>query len=196
MRTRTVLSAVILAILAAGCGSDDEPAPEPVERKEETADKLPKLDRGWEEYVNQAAGIAFGRPPGWSAKDKGTATTLDAPDRLVSASISVDRSDDALQLDPMAFATQTAEAVPGYKKPLEPGKPKPFGHKYDGAVVEAEGVGKKNDVRQRVQVIVLERKGVAVVTAVIAANAQEKKARPEAKQAEKALKTLRTRPPG
>ena len=195
MRYRVALSAVVVGVLAAGCGSEDGPAPEPVERKEEAADKLPKLDRGWEEYANPNAGIAFGRPPGWAANDDGAVTKLDAPDQLVSATITVDRSNDALGGDPKTFATQTTELLPGYEKPLEPSKPKPFGHEYDGAVAEAEGVAKKSGVRQRVQVIVLERKGVAVVTAVIAENAQEKTARSEVKQAEESIKSLRTRPP-
>jgi hypothetical protein len=195
MRYRVVLSAVIAGLVAMGCGSDDAPRPKPVERKEETADKLPKLDRGWEEYVNRTAGIAFGRPPGWSANDRGAVTSLTAPDQLVSATITIDRTNDALSGDPKASATRTAELLPGYEKPLKPSKPKPFGQEYDGAIVEAEGVAKKSGVRQRVRVIVLERKGVAVVTAVIAANAQEENAKPEAKQAEEAVKTLRTRPP-
>jgi hypothetical protein len=189
-----VLFAVVAGLLAGGCGSKDEPAPKPVERKEETSDKLPKLDRGWEEFVNAGAGVAFGRPPGWSAKDQGAVTTLIAPDELVSGAITIDRTDDALGGDPKAFATQTAKLLPGYKQALDPSKAKPFGHEYDGAVVEANGVSKKSGVPQKVQVIVLERKGVAVVTAVIAENSKEN-AGAEAKQAEQAIKTLRTRPP-
>ena len=166
-----------------------------MERKKETADKLPKLDRGWEKFVNSRAGVAFGRPPGWSAKKKGAVTTLTAPDELVSATIAIDRTDDALRGDPKTFATQTAKLLRGYKKPLDPGKAKPFGHEYEGAIVEAKGVAKRSGVRQRVQVIVLERKGVAVVTAVIAENAERATAGAEAKQALEAVRTLRTRPP-
>ena len=53
MYFRVLLGVVAVAgLLAGGCGSKDEPAPEPVERKKETADKLPKLERGYEEFVN------------------------------------------------------------------------------------------------------------------------------------------------
>ena len=166
-----------------------------MERKKETADKLPKLDRGWEKFVNGKAGVAFGRPPGWSAKKKGAVTALTAPDELVSATIAIDRTDEALRGDPKTFATQTAKLLPGYKKPLDPGKAKPFGHDYEGAIVEAKGVAKKSGVPQRVRVVVLERKGVAVVTAVIAENAERAGAGVEAKQALEAVRTLRTRPP-
>ena len=174
---RAIVFVLAAGLLACGCGSKDEPKSKPVERKEETADKLPKLDRGWEEFVNAGAGVAFGRPPGWSAKEKGAVTTLTAPDELVSAAITIDRTDDALGGDPKAFATQTAKLLPGYKKPLDPSKAKPFKHEYEGAIVEAKGVAKKSGVPQRVSVIVLERKGVAVVTAVIAENAERGRGR-------------------
>jgi hypothetical protein len=195
MPFRALLLAVLACLLTGGCGSDDVPAPKPVERKEEKADKLPQLERGYEEFVNRSAGVAFGRPPGWSAKEKGSVTTLTAPDELVSAAITIDRTDDALGGDPEEFATQTLELLPGYTKPLEASKAKSFDHPYSGAIAEAKGVSKKTGVPQRVSIIVLERKGVAVVTAVIAENAERKDASAEAQQAEKAVKTLRTRPP-
>jgi len=194
MRLRRPLAVAAAGLLAAGCGSDDEPAPEPVERKDETAQKLPKLERGYEEFVNRAAGVAFGRPPGWAAKERGAVTTLTAPDELVFAAITIDRTDDALGENPKAFATQTAELLPGYEKPLDPGKAKPFKHSYEGAIVDAKGTAKKSGVPQRVNVIVLERAGVAVVTAVIAENA-ERNVGAESKQALETISTLRTRPP-
>ena len=121
-------------------------------------------------------------------------TTLTAPDELVFAAITIDRTDDALGGDPKAFATETAELLPGYEKALDPGKAKPFKHPYEGAIVEAKGVAKKSGVPQRVNVIVLERAGVAVVTAVIAENA-ERNVGAESKQALETISTLRTRPP-
>ncbi len=193
MRNRTLLVLLAAGLLLVGCGSSD-PEPEPAERKDESADKLPDLDRGYEEFINRAAGIAFGRPPGWSAKARGVTTTLTAPDGLVSATISVDRTDDALEVDPKDFASRTAELVPGYKSALKPSAPKPFRHPYEAAIAEARGVAEKSGVRQRVRVVVLERKGVAVVTAVIAENV-ERSARAEARQALASIESLRTRPP-
>src|SRR5687768_8636401 len=138
MRFRALLLAVLAGLMVSGCGSGDDGAAALVKEREETLDKLPKLERGYEEHVNAEAGIAFGRPPGWSAKDSGVVTSLTAPDQLVSAAITVDRTDDALGGDPKAFAAETAELLPGYEKPLNPGKAQPFAHSYEGAVVEAK----------------------------------------------------------
>ncbi len=195
MRFRALLLAALAGLLVSGCGSKDEPEPEPVERKEETADKLPKLERGWEEFVNAGAGVAFGRPPGWSAKEKGSVTTLAAPDQLVTAAITVDRTDEAFADDPPDFATQTMTLIPGFEKQLKPGRAKLFDHPYDGAIVEAKGVSKETGVPQRVTVVVLEREGVAVVTAAIYENAERNAAVAESKQAQEVIRTLRTRPP-
>ena len=195
MRLRLLRLAILAALLAAGCGSDDEPDPAPAERKEETAHELPRLERGYEEFLNRDAGIALGRPPGWSARGQGGLTTLKAPDDLVAATITVDRTDDALSGNPRDFATQTIELLPGYEKPIDSGKARSFAHRYDAAIAEGEGVAKRSGVRQRVRVVALERPGAAVVTAVVAENA-ERNAGAEAKQALEAVRTLRTRPPG
>jgi len=194
MRNRALLVPVVAGLILTGCGSSEDPKSEPVERMDETADKLPGLERGYEEFVNREVGIALGRPPGWSAKARGVTTTLTAPDGLVSATISVDRTDDALKVDPKEFASRTAELVPGYKDALKPSVPKPFKHPYKGAIAEAKGVAEKSGVRQRVRVVVLEREGVAVVTVVIAENV-DRNASAEARQALASIETLRTRPP-
>ncbi len=194
MSCRALPFAALLALSLLACGGDGlEPAP--VERRDETAQEVPKLERGYEEFSNADAGIAFGRPPGWSAKSEGPTTKLTAPDELVSATITVDRTDEALASRPGEFATATAERIEGYRKPLDPSAPEPFASPYDAAIVHAEGVAQPSGVPQRVHVVVLERTGAAVVTAVIAEHADEKAAGREAKQAFAALGTLRTRPP-
>jgi len=193
MQTRVLPLLAVLGIFATGCGSDDD-ASSTVERNEETVDKLPALPLGYEEYVNRGGGVAFGRPPGWSAKAKGSTTTLTAPDGLVSITITIDRTSDALRVEPEDFALRTAELLPGYEQPLEPEEAKQFKHEYDAAITEAEGVREKDGLRQISRVVVIEREGVAVVTSVIAENAEEN-AGAEAEQALAAIATLRTRPP-
>ena len=193
MRARTALAAALLALALAGCGEDDEgSAPPPPPVAEERADELPDLPRGWQAEVNRAGGFAFGRPPGWRAS-RGPAVTLTAPDELVVATISADRTADALALAPGEFAEQTASALGGYRRPVEPSRPRPFRHPYDAVEVRGTGVATRSGVRQDVRVVVLRNDRTAVVTAVVAANAERDSAA-ELRQALEALGTLRTRP--
>jgi hypothetical protein len=196
MRRIALLAALLTATGVIGaCGSEDEPAPPEVERKPETAQKLPKLPRGYEPHLSRVNGLALGRPPGWDARERGVATRLTAPDELVVMSLSADRTDEALAADPRTLAVRTFAALQGYEGKLDPSEPRPFDHRYDAYVVKGEGVSAETGVRQRLRLIVLERPGVAVVTAVIAENAKIG-ARLEADQALAALGTLRTRPVG
>ena len=184
----------LMSFGVSGCGGEDEPAPPRAERPAETSHPLPELPRGWQPYLNRSAGLQFGRPPGWDVAEQGTLTVIRAPDELVVLSVTVDRTSGAVASDPKEFVTQTAELLPGYRGSLRFTRPRPFAHRYDGAVVKAKGTTKRKRVKQRIQVIALERPRIAMVTAVIAENAKVG-ARAEVRQAERALRTLRTRPP-
>lgn len=194
-RLALLASCAAAALAAAGCGGDEEEPRATADRPQavETADELPALPRGWETVSNPGAGIALGRPPGWRAQEDGTVTRLTAPDRLVVASISADRTNEAFDLPPGEFARQTAEALTGYRGPLDPSRPRRFRHRYDAAQVSANGVAARSGVRQDVRVVVIRRDGLAVVTAVVAANAERGSAA-ELRAALEALETLRTRP--
>lgn len=189
--------AATFALAIAGCGEKDEPVAPTVDpvAQTETIDELPNLPRGWEPHLNRAAGFALGRPPGWSVRDDGSVTRLTAPDELVVAAISADRTGEALDLEPGEFATATARALSGYKRSPEPSRPRPFDHRYDAAQVKATGVAAKSGVRQDVRVVVIRRDELAVVTGVVAANA-ERNSGPELRAALAALATVRTRPIG
>jgi hypothetical protein len=195
LRRSSIPAAVALALALAACGSDDEPAPPTVERQTETAQELPKLPRGYERYISRVNGLGFGRPPGWKATERGTATLLTAPDKLVVMSLSVDRTDEALAGDPRTLAVDTFQALEGYEGELDPSEPRRFKHRYDAFQAEGRGVAASSEVPQALRVIVLEREGVAVVTAVLAENAKEKAAF-EVRQALDTVRTVRTRPVG
>jgi hypothetical protein len=194
-RRQGALAALALALALGACGSDDQAEAPEVQRQAETVDELPKLPRGFEPHVSRINGLALGRPPGWKATERGVATFLIAPDELVVMSLSADRSDEALAGDPETLALRTFGALEGYEGELDPSEPTRFRHKYDAFEVEGPGVSVETGVRQNLRVIVLEREGSTVVTAVVAENAKEK-APAEVRQALESLRTLRTRPVG
>jgi hypothetical protein len=196
VRVPTAVLAVLGCLALAACGSEDEdaePAAPVVDRKEETRQGLPKLPQGFEPYRSRHNGLEFGRPPGWKATRRGDATLLIAPDKLVVMSLAADRSDAAVAAETERLALDTFVALEGYRGKLKPSKPRKFGHPYEAYQVRGDARSKKTGVPQRLRVIVLERHGRTVVTAVIAENSKEK-ASDEVKQAYQALRTLRTRP--
>jgi hypothetical protein len=194
-RQATAILAVLVAAGFAACGSDGAPSVPEIERLPETAEELPRLPRGYERYSSRVNGLVFGRPPGWKARPRGIATLLTAPDKLVVMSLAADRSDDALAADPRNLAVETFAALEGYEGKLDPSEPRPLKHRYEGFQARGEGVAGSTGVPQRLRVIVLEREGATVVTAVIAENAKEK-APEEVEQALEVVRTLRTRPVG
>lgn len=205
----TLLSVVAVVALAA-CGSAD-PAPTTT-REVETAEALPELPRGWNPYINRAAGFTLGRPPGWAASEDGSATLFRSPDELVAMTISADRTDEALALPLARYATRTALALPGLKD-VDLREPETFKGHYEGVSVKGNGRLIKSKLLERLQVIVLRRNGIVTITAVIAANAGEAqlnsnveagpdcgtypilcRVRAEVDQAIEAVRTLRSRP--
>ena len=197
MSRRAALLATLLAGFALpACGSDSEPRSDPP-RRVESSDRLPPLPAGWRPFANRFGGYAFGLPPGWEAKRRGTATDVSSFDGLAKLSISADRTGDAVELPIEDFAVRVLAARPGYEEPIEPGEPREFEHPYAGAVVEAEGVAiaEGTGVAQRVEVIVLRRPQLVNLTIVIAANAIPEGLR-SAWIAERLVETMRSRPVG
>lgn len=203
LRPASILAAAALACFAtAGCGERDEPeAQPPPPEKAETVGKLPP---GWTLTRNPEQGFELGSPPGWrQGRDclrggaaPGTATVLCSPDKLVTPSISADRTNEALELAAGDFAARTLTGLgEGYEDGLDPGEPKPFKGHYEGAQVSATGTAAGTGVRQNVSVVVIRRDDVANFTAVIAANA-DRPTEPAVKLAEHALRTLRSQPAG
>jgi hypothetical protein len=198
---RVIAVAIAVGAALGGCGSDDEPEAPPVERRPEKPEEVRDLPPGWTVEENKAQGFELGAPPGWRSggdclKGQGAApsvTILCSPDRLVTLSVSADRTDEALELKPGDFAVRTMEGLAESYDGLEPGAPKRFDAGYDGASVEASGKAVGTGVRQDVTVVVLRREGAANFTAVIAANA-EKPTEPAVKLAKESLRTLRSKP--
>ena len=203
MRGSAIL--LVAASLALGaCGADDEQTSsststvdKAVPDQVEKAEKVPDLPNGWTVISDPVQGFRLGAPPGWKdgrdclLKDAspGEVAVLCSPDKLVTLSITVDRSADGLTLNPADFAQQTLDqlATEGFRGPLDAGKPKPFDAHYRGASVTANGTT-SSGVRENVTVVAQRRDAVANFTAVIAANA-DKPTEPAVKLAEDALRT-------
>jgi hypothetical protein len=204
-RSATVVAmaaaAALLVAVAAGCGEREEPEPTTIPVLERP-EQVPKLPGGWKVVMVPEQGLELGLPPGWRKGRKclakkappGTATVLCSPDKLLTLSITADRTDEALELPPEDFALRVMAGLnENYQRPLKPGKPKPFKAHYDGAKVRASGKVAKG-VRQDVSVIVLRRDDIANITAVIAKHAARATSQ-HTKFAERTLRTLRSQPP-
>lgn len=195
------LTGALGALGIAACGERDEPEPITTTPPVERAEKVPKLRQKWKVERNGKHGFALGVPPGWHRGRKKchvrdvspAATVLCSPDRLLTLTITADRTDEALELATANFAVRVMAGLSkNYQTPLDAGKPKPFRGHYDGAKVGATGRAAKG-VREDVSVIVLRREGLVTVTAVVAAHAT-KATGTHKRFAERALRTLRTRP--
>ena len=194
MATRSgALAAVLVAGLlpAAGCGSGDPPEPDP--RPVETIEKPVKLPDRWTRHTNAAGGLELGLPPGWKARDRGTTTRIRSFDEVVVLSIAPDRTSEALDYDLGEFATATLTSLQGYEGELDPGKPRPFKHQYDGAEATTTATSSATGAKQEISVIVLRRPKLAVFTVVVQSSARPD-AGPARELAEDVVKTLRSRP--
>jgi hypothetical protein len=188
----TLLAGLLaLSAIAAGCGdgSDD---PGPPAQAPETAHRVPDLTPRWEVHVNRPGGFAFGLPPGWRARDRGTSTLVRSLDRLVAVSIVPDRTPGAIEVPLDDFARRALVALPGFERELTPSRERRFRHRYDGIRVEGRATAKGTGVRQRVRLIVLRRGRQVTFTVIIAANVRGGGAATGV--AERMVRTLRSRP--
>jgi len=204
---RILGTALAAGALLAGCGGDGDETTTTAAPAEPEAPEKPErvagLPRGWTVERNAAQGFSLGVPPGWrkggacleSKAPEVPVTILCSPDKLVTLSISADRTGEALELDPGEFAVRAMAGLADSYEGLEPGEPKPFRARYEGASVKGTAKAFGTGVRQRVTVVVLRRDDVANFTAVIAANADQPTG-PAVRLAEQALGTLRSQPVG
>ncbi len=192
-RRRGLLAALGILAALGGCGGSDGPSPPP--RPAERADKPPELSSDWRPYVSRAGGFVIGLPPGWVARDVGASTLIRSRDRLVSIQVSPDRTDEALGFDPDEFARRALAAVPGYRRPLSPGRARRYPHRYEGSSATARGVSARGGVAQRVELISLRREGVVAFTVLVAAKAGPESAKSR-ELAHRVVASLRSRPPG
>ena len=156
---------------------------------------LPKLPPGWRAHRDRVIGYAIGVPPGWQLHSSAQRVLIRSPDHLVSVTLAVDRNGDALELPTRRFATRALAALPGFRAPLQPGKPNSFGGTPLNAVeTSATGTTEKRKLRESATVVVLRQDAAVNYTAAIVSNAERASAAIDRAFARKMITTLRDQP--
>jgi hypothetical protein len=184
-----ILVLVGLVVLP-GCGDDDTTT---TSTTAETGDKLPKLPAGWTEYVNRDGGYAIGVPPGWFGKRRGARTELLSPEQLAALSVTVDRTNEVLEVPLEQLASATISSGGLGLEEVQPGNPMKWGHHYDAVAVKATGIGGEANVNQNLLLVVIRREGIATFTVLAAVNA-ENHPRFYKDEIKEMIRSLRSRP--
>lgn len=179
-------TALATAALLLGCDGDE---PQRATTPAETAERA-SLPAGWQRLANFDAGITLGAPPGWQVRRRGTRTTLRSPDRLVAVTLSADRTRDAIATGAEEFARRVAASLPYRSARI--GRPRSFAHAYPAVAIALTG-RTRSGLGQAGLVVVLERRQIVKITALVAAN-QSKASGRDLETARRILRTVRSRP--
>jgi hypothetical protein len=185
---------VALAIAAGGCG-DGGTTTEMKAGPAEMAQKLPKLPAGWKPHTDRTIGYAIGVPTGWKVSDSARRALLRAPDHLVAVTLTADRDPRTFRKPPDEFAVQALGALPGFKIPLEPSKPKPFEGTPLMAVATTASGAQAGGLNETATLVVLRRDHVVNYTVAILENAEQAGAALDRAVALRMIQTLRDVPP-
>jgi hypothetical protein len=161
--------AAALAVVLAGCGGSSQPGRANAPR--ETSDRRPPLPPGWRRVVNRQAGFSLGIPPGWTARGGHGATLVRSRDRALAVSIAADRSPQGRTLAPARYARRTMGALRGYRELRIGGPRRVRGAHYPAAAVAGGGTFRRTRVRQAIDAIALQRRGLVTFSLVVFRNA-------------------------
>jgi hypothetical protein len=193
-RAAVVGLVAIAAITASGCGGDSTMTA-PVRQAKETAQKLPPLPSGWRPHENRTIGYRIGIPTGWEVQEKPSQALLRSPDHLVAVTLTADRNPRAFRVPLDRFALQALGALPGFKLPLEPSKPKPFkGTPLKAVATTATGT-QAGGLKERATLVVLRRDRIVNYTVAVLENAEQAGAALDRAVALRMIQTLRDVPP-
>lgn len=176
-----------------GCGGSAETAPQSPRR--ERAQALPRLPPEWGAHRDSSVGYAIGIPPGWDLRERGGSVLIRSPDRLAAVSLAVDRGAHALEMPLERFATQALAALPGFKAPLAPSRPRQFrGTPLDAVETAGRGTTRSSGLEERVTLVALRRDAVVNYSVAIAENAQRRRSAHDRGIAVRMVRTLRDQP--
>jgi hypothetical protein len=184
---KATIAAWMLAVLTGCGGGAPTSTTAPSDAKADTPAALPK---GWTLKENGPSGFMVGVPPDWRADQRGSASLLSSPDRLVVVSITADRTNEALKAPLADLATQTTAHLDGFSS-LDPGAPVPFEARYEAFSVAATAIRQPGE-RQNLTLIVMRADGA--VFSLLAAATERLKPSVSESIAAKIARTLRYRP--
>jgi hypothetical protein len=183
-----------IATAASGCGGASQTTTNRVPPKE-TAQKLPKLPAGWTAHSDRTLGYVIGVPTGWKVSDSSRRALLRSPDHLVAVTLTADRDPRTFRRPLDEFATQALGALPGFKVPLEPSKPKPFKGTPLMAVATTASGAQAGGLKETAILVVLRRDHLVNYTVAILENAEQPGATLDRAVALRMIQTLRDVPP-
>jgi hypothetical protein len=184
----------VVAVTASGCGGGGSTTTTTNPGPKETAQKLPKLPQGWRAHRDRSVGYAVGAPPGWKVGGNDRSALFRSPDHLVAMTLAADRSASAFAVPVDKFAAQALGGLPGFKVPLNPGKPKPFkGTPLEAVQTSASG-SQAGGLRENATLVVLRRDHVVNYTVAVLENAKQPGSQLDRAVALRMIQTLRDEP--
>ena len=196
MHEKTALAVIValaVAVPVAGCGGGSTSTTTNPTAKE-TAQKLPKLPPGWKARRDQKLGYAIGVPTGWEVANHRRSVLFRSPDHLVAVTLTADRDASAFAVQLEKFASQALGGLPGFKVPLESGKPKPFKGTPLKAVQASATGSQAGGLKERATLVVLRRDRLVNYTVAVLENAKQHAAELDRAVALRMIKTLRDQP--
>lgn len=190
--SRRLALPLILVLLPGlvGCGKK-EVTVVPADPASERADAPVDPPRGWRTHVDRRAGFTIAFPRSWDVRRSAAGTLASSRRNAIVVSLHADRSEEGRTTPADEYALATLEALPGYRS-LEGEPADAPDSPYEAARAAGSGIREESERRQRVSVTVLRRPGSVTYTAVAFSDPQ---ARSERRALDRALSTLRGRPP-
>jgi hypothetical protein len=192
-RAIAVILAAALTVWVSDCGGESTTTSTTTAPKE-VAQKLPKLPPGWKARRDRSVGYAIGVPTGWEVGGHGDRVLFRAPDHLVAVTLTADRNPRTFQVPIDRFATKALGALPGFKVPLEPGKPTPFKGTPLKAVQTSAAGTQAGGLEERATLVVLRRDRIVNYTVAVLENAEQPGSELDRAVALRMIQTLRDQP--
>jgi hypothetical protein len=187
--------AAAVAVALAGCGGGSSTSTTTSAGPKETVQKLPKLPPGWKPHRDRNIGFVIGLPPQWQAGGDRRSALIRSPDHLVAVTLTADRDPGTFDIPVGKFATQALGGLPGFKVPLNPGKPKPFSGTPLEAVQASASGSQAGGLKENATLVVLRREHLVNYTVALLENGKQAGAALDRAVALRMIQTLRDTPP-